>query len=771
MRLDFGIPDDIPDARRERDLERRPTESSRTARSIPASQPTPLELRREIMKEQAAHKRPLDIPKSTRQRGPDCPRPERKRELSLERQQEVQPRIGRDHLPPPCTVTNLVDAANSANVDGIGSQVDLLGPTLMTSIGAGLQSANDCGFSKDGSGNTKAVLLFSDGEQNTPPMVTTSGTPPNQISLDGNAYDGSIKVCPVTAGRQAAPGFGLQQRIAIAKCSGNEAHIRDTDQTFAVADLQTFFAQFLAAILPTDKLEIVADTTGVVTRGQSSLEKYFGAPNDLKTTIVLSWFGGSEADRILPFRLTAPDGTIVDLTSLTTVANGTSSATLPFPLFQSGRQIVQNGEWQLVIDGAKLHSPSINYHLLVLSDNPTVSSDFAIDASDVGTGESIPLRVKLTDGGVPVLHATVQAQLEGPQNSQGNVLSTTPTPPASTSGPDTASTKGQAKLDALYNDPANASLFADKSLPTLTLVDQNNTGVYTGELKDTSTEGHYYFSIRVRGTSATARTVQRAYQISRFVRSKPDPGQTVFKLLSFDIQANGSALATLQAIPHDKFKNFLGPGYEKDMKIKSSQGTIESPLDDKLDGSYEITYRLPSASSNPFFTIEIMGQTVTTKTRKQLQGQTGGRFALFLDAGGNFPHGTFGQAFDHGFSLNAGLEYMLASHFSVEGIFGYHRFPGKITPDLDIYQFSGNAKAYLTTGTFQPFANGGVGGYRLSIGSGSSSTYFGGNVGVGVLWNLTFRFGLQGSYNFHVVNTPVEATKFSTAQGGIRFVF
>src|SRR5260370_1080791 len=96
MRLDFGIPDDIPDARWERDSERRPSEASHTPRSIPALPPTPLERRREIMKEQASNKRPLDISKSTRQRGPDRPRSERKRELSPERQLEVQRRIGRD---------------------------------------------------------------------------------------------------------------------------------------------------------------------------------------------------------------------------------------------------------------------------------------------------------------------------------------------------------------------------------------------------------------------------------------------------------------------------------------------------------------------------------------------------------------------------------------------------------------------------------------------------------------------------------------------------
>jgi hypothetical protein len=39
-----------------------------------------------------------------------------------------------------------------------------------------------------------------------------------------------------------------------------------------------------------------------------------------------------------------------------------------------------------------------------------------------------------------------------------------------------------------------------------------------------------------------------------------------------------------------------------------------------------------------------------------------------------------------------------------------------------------------------------------------------------VLFSFTSRLGLEGSYNFHAVNTPV-VTKFSTLQGGLRFVF
>ena len=143
------------------------------------------------------------------------------------------------------------------------------------------------------------------------------------------------------------------------------------------------------------------------------------------------------------------------------------------------------------------------------------------------------------------------------------------------------------------------------------------------------------------------------------------------------------------------------------------------------------------------------------------------KFAVFFDLGGAFPHGNFGSVFNPGFSLNTGLEYIVNSHFSAEGIFGYDHFSASGGGSLNVYQFSGNAKAYLTTGTLRPFVNGGVGGYHF----GTASTYFGGNFGAGVLKELNSHWGIQGAYNFHAVKTPGGATKFSTVQGGIRYVF
>jgi hypothetical protein len=703
--------------------------------------------------------------------------------------------------PPACSgmlVSNLVDAANPTKVQAISHDVNQQVPTLLTSIGAGLQSAA-CGFTQETSPKNanRQVLLFSDGEQNTAPKVQVVKVANNndvvQVSDSAGAnfvnYPSNsaalcpagvptpcVRICPVTAGRLTAPGFALQQAIADAACSGNNAHIRDADpanpdptsrdpQTFVQADLETFFVQSLTTIVTSDKLEIVADTIGTVPPGRATIEKFIGASNDVRMTIALSWSPGPGHDRILTFQLKAPDGTLIDLTNRTTVGHNMSVTTILFPLFEGNREIARAGEWQIVISGESIQSDPCKYHLIVMADNPTVVSDFIVNVKDVGVGEPIPIQVKLTDNGIPVLNASVEAQIMGPSNSQGNILSRTPISSLAGPGPDPASTKGQGKLNALYADSANISLFADTGLPAVPLRDGGSNGVYTGSFIGTSKEGHYYVTIRVRGHSATAGAFQRTFWLARFVRSKPDPNNTHLTLLSSVRQIDGSVLVKLQAIPRDSFGNFLGPGYEKDMRITSTSGTIDAALDDKLDGSYEITYRLLSQSSNPSFTLQIMGVTVKTETLKQL---TLSHWAASLDFGAGIPHGTFGNAFNTGFSLNAGLENMFNAHFSAEGIFGYHHFPGKFAGSLDVYQFSANAKIYLTPPSkVRPFVNFGPGGYKFNPGSAN----FGGNAGGGVLFELTPRFGLQGSYNFHAVNTSGAAAQFSTLQGGMRFVF
>jgi lysyl endopeptidase len=174
-----------------------------------------------------------------------------------------------------------------------------------------------------------------------------------------------------------------------------------------------------------------------------------------------------------------------------------------------------------------------------------------------------------------------------------------------------------------------------------------------------------------------------------------------------------------------------------------------------------------------FATTYIQSQDVrtgTTTPTSPTPPSTPRKWAVFLDAGAGFPHAPYSSFFNTGFSFNAGLEYMATSNFSVEGIFGYHRFPGSFfSTHTNVFQFSGNAKFYLrpSPNSVRPFINGGLGAYTFN----SGTTRFGGNVGAGLLFELTPRVGVQGSYNFHAINTSGTAFKFSTVQGGVRFVF
>lgn len=166
------------------------------------------------------------------------------------------------------------------------------------------------------------------------------------------------------------------------------------------------------------------------------------------------------------------------------------------------------------------------------------------------------------------------------------------------------------------------------------------------------------------------------------------------------------------------------------------------------------------------------GSGSTTTTTTDPTSWPDKRWGFSLHAGANFPHGSFDNLYDPGFSFNVDLEYRLTKYFSLEGLYGFHRFRGtrfgsvKVA-DLNLHQFSLDGKAYLTNTTVRPFVNFGGGAYKFDPGS----THGGVNAGGGLQFNVTPTFAVEGAYNFHSVFTFGNATKFSTLQGGVRFRF
>lgn len=145
------------------------------------------------------------------------------------------------------------------------------------------------------------------------------------------------------------------------------------------------------------------------------------------------------------------------------------------------------------------------------------------------------------------------------------------------------------------------------------------------------------------------------------------------------------------------------------------------------------------------------------------------RWGLSLHSGISIPHGNFNTLFDPGPNFGIDLEYRVTHTFSLEGLYGFHRFNGATTGirNLNAHQFSFNGKVYGSSSPVRPFFNFGGGAYHFD----SSSTHGGLNVGAGVQFDVTPTIAVEGVYNFHNVFTSGSSTRFSALQGGIRFRF
>jgi hypothetical protein len=511
--------------------------------------------------------------------------------------------------------SNMAPGIDQAKLTAITNDILARAPTNTTSIGAGLLAAKAQGFDLEPvSPRRKVVVLFSDGEQNTAPLVSVMGS---NVQTNGSTYDVD-QIIPVTAGDLSSPGNALQTSIGVAKNNNLEFHVL-TGQ-----DLTSYFTQSMNDVLVGDKLETVRDVTGTVTRGTNVQQKFLGNQGDVSLSILLTWTAPDNVRAPFHFKLTAPDGTPIDLTGRTRAARNMSVTTVHFPQAKGKTLISPKGEWTIELLGTGFEAAKINYHLIVILDNPTLASDFRIDAQDVGTGEAVPIRVRLSEKGAPVLNAAVVAEMLGPTNGLGNVLSQQATPSGTPNyGGDKVRSDAQKKLLLLLQDPSKASLFGTAGLPQLTLLDDsgNPSGVYRASFTGADKEGHYRLQITALGKSSQG-DFQRTQIVTFFARPKPDKSKTTLELLP---PSTNPLLIALKVTPKDAAGSFLGPDYLGLLKVSSSEGTVQQDLADKLDGSYEISYLLPSASSNPTITVSVGPTTVLTTTLNGLRGGgTGG---------------------------------------------------------------------------------------------------------------------------------------------------
>ena len=261
-----------------------------------------------------------------------------------------------------------------------------------------------------------------------------------------------------------------------------------------------------------------------------------------------------------------------------------------------------------------------------MADNSTISTEYKLGNSDPGTGEPIPLQVKLEDGELPITGATVIAEVTSPDEGIGNLLSMNPTPqinPDANSSGDQLSPVEQ-KLAALLKDPDLLAQLLQSPRPSVELTDTDSDGIYIGEYRDTNQEGIYNFNFLITGNtpdnSAFSRTERRTIHVS----AKPSPQKTTATATVTNTPpttGDNVRQALIKFSLFDTLGNHLGPGFQNFVKISSTQGQLIGNIIDNLDGSYQQILGLSDSTINPIITVEVLGTTIIKKSLRELQGK------------------------------------------------------------------------------------------------------------------------------------------------------
>lgn len=659
-----------------------------------------------------------------------------------------------------------------------------------TAMGPGFQTGIDAfQLNPDAWKNDATVVLMTDGIQNVPPLVTLTGS--NwQLDPDGagpaplkNLFEYGLPALTVYFG---VPDVATSDMLnGIAKQMAGTSSIAGT----AVEMDNSFSNQLVSALK--------GNTLSLLTRNENTLPAGVPASAPLpflldgsvrRAVITLSWPANLRAGLDLQF---IPPGSTTPVAPVVT-QNGPTWTVQGVDIPASG----PIGDWKVRVvrrstAGGDGPTPAIPYHLSIYSVEGKLDYQLTFPTLVAGTGDALVLAADVSYEGHPLdklpanaITLKIDRPLVGPgtvlhdNEVSGDVLGSEISPGDVTTEYDrkVAALEKAGKLNAIRPQELNDNFLLKDNGSAVNGDKTADDAVYSARFGDTSRPGLYRFKVTLDWDDPRTGRIHRSEVIERVVEVNSDPAASLVVLTG---KAAGSY--DVKVTPKDRFNNFYGPSNVNPIKVTlRGGGTVTSVSDPRQTGDYVIHVDGVPAGANPHITIDVGGRQIRDDDFSHIPGfnpqnPPGNfkRWGLSLHAGLSIPHGDFNTFYNPGPNFGFDLEYRITPTFSLEGIYGFHRFNGDTfgpftLSDVTLHQLSANGKVYGGSSPIRPFFNFGGGAYVFTPGG---NTHGGLNVGGGFQFDVAPNVAIDTMYNFHNVFTSGSSTQFSTVQGGVRFRF
>jgi hypothetical protein len=479
---------------------------------------------------------------------------------------------------------SLVTPASKTQLVGpapyITGAVGALAPGGTTSIGAGLDRARSM-LHSPADAQPDAILLLTDGLQNTPPMIAD--------------VEGGLAGIAIHAVGYGSPG-SLDGQLLTALASGHNGRYVRADSSLR---LEKFFAQAFGAIF---EAGLLTDPEFDLPEDQPTGDPMpFDVCGEEAVTVVLGW---DDETVDLGLEVTTPGGTVLSAATPGVVADGGRTwRFMRIPLPALGER---DGQWSARPyrpGGGEFPpgGPAVRYFTsVVASGGPQLLQDQQPVRYYTGDPVNPLVRLAYATGGSPE-NASVQVTVTGPDVSAGTFMSQQGlAAPLTVDG------------DVIPGRQATVLAAESAGSPPVGTVERLTTplgqepgdlrGAFEGggrfgkELVDLLTvDGDYtVHAVATYGEDCVAR---REVLFSWHVEVGVDPEASDI-VVTASGTSGGDTTGTITITPKDKYGNHVGPGLGGALGISGAGGTtVTGPVVDLGNGSYDLPASWPAGGT------------------------------------------------------------------------------------------------------------------------------------------------------------------------------
>ena len=457
-----------------------------------------------------------------------------------------------------------------------------MGPALLTARNFLFPGGTD-------NGHKKAMLLFTDGEQNVPPnVVVTSGSHPTVSGTD-ITNGGKIQIHTIGLG---VAGSATQTLYNIAHESGvaPQLGISNIANNISTTPPDLNLASYLLQI--SNQL-YAGSTPQFVDVKRDNFKMYgtrFGAIDSFtvskKVNTIFINFMTSVTNEARVSSITK-DGQALYLNDSSVVKSirGSGWQTFIISVANLKKRIpsfTSDGNWKVtVITGSQRSAPYILS--LTVDDHNTEMIGRTTQTKELVAGDALPLSIDFTKMGKPIVGATAFAIIAKPGDDLGDLLARANIKvPADTSAD--PGNPGEQKYEALLKDSSFIKKLLDSN-HAVTLTYDAAQKKYVGEFNQLDVSGVYQIAYIVSDNDTTLGNIKRYAEESVYIRF-PDIDADKSNIV---VTAAGN-ITTITFRPIATNNKYVGPGWGSAIILKGTSDTnLINKVVDNGDGTYTLT--------------------------------------------------------------------------------------------------------------------------------------------------------------------------------------